>query len=99
MTVVGSVEVQQNFDELLERVDQGEEHLVVEKAGTPIAALIGMKEYEEFRSWLATRLLREMGPKLSDQAEQIGLTEENLADRLKESRSAINQRHYGANKS
>src|SRR5688572_21865191 len=97
--IVGSIDVQQNLDDLLAQVDQGKEHLIVEKAGTPVAALIGMKEYEEFRRWLTERLMREVGPKLSEKAEKIGLTEESLAERLKESRSVVNQRHYGANNS
>ena len=94
MSVVGSIEAQKHFDELLERVDQGDEHLVVEKAGTPVAALIGIKEYEEFRRWLAARLLRELGPKLNAEADRVGITDENLEEKLKESRSRVNQRPH-----
>lgn len=96
--IVGAIDVQQNFDALLTQVDQGKEHLVVEKAGTPVAALIGIEEYEEFRRWLTERLMREVGPKLSEKAEKIGLTEESLEEQSKKSRSTVNQRHYGANK-
>jgi len=57
-----------------------------------------MEEKEESRRQLAVRLLRELGPKLSAAADRLGLTEENLEERLKESRARVNQRHYGTDK-
>src|SRR4051794_40123903 len=94
-SVVGATEVRNNFGMFLSQVYRGEEHLVVEKGGIPVAALIGMREYEKFQQWLATQLLDEIGPKLHAAAQRQGLTEEKLLELMDEDREAIYQKEYG----
>ena len=94
-SIVGATEVRNNFGKFLSQVYRGEEHLVVEKGGIPVAALIGMREYEKFQQWLATQLLNEIGPKLHAAAQRQGITEENLLEMMEEDRDAIYQQNYG----
>ncbi len=85
-TLVGATEVRNHFGKFLSQVYRGEEHLVVEKGGIPVAALISMREYEEFRRWLATQTLHNLGPKLQAAARRQGLTEEQLLALMEEER-------------
>ena len=95
-TVIGATEARNHFGQLLNRVYREEEHLVVEKSGIPVAAVISMKHYEEFRLWLTKRLMREMGEEMSDALEKEGiLTEEQLAEAMEEDRKAVYEQHYG----
>ena len=86
-TLVGATEVRNHFGKFLSQVYRGEEHLVVEKGGIPVAALIGMREYEEFRRWLATQTLHDLGPKLQAAARRQGLTEEQLLALMEDERN------------
>jgi len=45
---IGATEVRNHFGKFLKQVHQGDKHIVVEKSGIPVAALINMKEYEQF---------------------------------------------------
>ncbi len=88
-TVVGIAEIRRNLERLLQRVLAGKEHLVVEQAGTPVAAVINMGDYVEFRRWQASKLLRELGPQMAVYADASGLTEDVLTQLLEEDRAAV----------
>ncbi len=88
-TVIGATEVRNHFGKFLSDVYRGEKHLVVEKGGIPVAALISMKEYEEFRRWLARNLLNELGRNMGAVAKRHGLTEEQLLEEMEEDRKAV----------
>ena len=94
-TIIGATEVRNQFGKLHKEVYRGEKHFVVEKSGLPVAALISMKEYEEFRRWLARKLMREMGQKMSAEYQRRGITEEKLIDLMEEDRQAVYQQRYG----
>jgi prevent-host-death family protein len=95
--VIAATEVRNHFGELLNRVHRGQEHVVVEKLGIPVAAIVSMQEYEQFRRWLATKLLAEVGRELGAEAQRQGLTEEQLIEKLEEDREAVYQELYGQN--
>ncbi len=92
--IVGATEVRNHLGKFLNRVYRGEEHLVVEKGGIPVAALIGMREYEKFQQWLAAQVIHELGPKLNAVAQQQGLTEEKLLELMEEDRDTIYQQEF-----
>jgi prevent-host-death family protein len=92
--IVGATEVRNHFGKFLRQVYRGEEHLVVEKGGIPVAALIGMREYEKFQQWQAAQLINELGPKMHAVAQQHGLTEEQLLELMEEDRDAIYKQEY-----
>ena len=93
--IVGATEVRNNFGALLKRVYKGKEHLVVEKGGIPVAALISIREYEAFRRWLAQEVAASIGMAIERQAVSPELDEAALLHSLKEDRSAIYQDLYG----
>jgi prevent-host-death family protein len=93
-TVIGATEVRNHFGKLLNEVYRGAGYVVVEKAGIPVADLVNMKEYEEFRRWLARKLMQEMGRKMSPEYKRRGVTEETLIDLMEEDRDAVFQQMY-----
>lgn len=88
---IGATEARNHFSELLKRVHKGKEHLVVEKGGIPVAAVISIREYEAFQRWQAHEALETLGREMAKKAEQMGLDEEKLIASLEEDRRAIYQ--------
>src|SRR5205823_7767925 len=88
-------EVRNHLGALVNRVYRGEEHVVIEKSGIPVAALIGMREYEEFRRMMAERVHNRLVRGLGREAERVGLTEEQLFEELKETRQDVFREKYG----
>ena len=58
---VGVTEARLHFADLLKRAQRGQEHFVLEKGGITVAALIGMREYDDFLRWRAQQELRGVG--------------------------------------
>ena len=93
---IGATDARNNFGALLKRVYGGKEHLVVEKGGIPVAALVGIREYEEFLRWRAQEESRSLGRALASRADLAGMDETLLAASLEEDRKAIYREQYGA---
>ena len=93
-TKVGATEARSHFADLLKRVHASREHLIVEKGGIPVAAIIGMREYEDFLRWRAQEELRLLGMSMADRAQRAGIDEEKLVRSLQEDRRAIYASHY-----
>lgn len=92
---VGATEVRNKLGRFLNRVRQGEEHLVVEKLGIPVAAVISMEDYKRYRRLLAEALLKDLGQRMGDEIKRQGLTEEQLLEMMEEDRAAVYERAYG----
>src|SRR5829696_7402161 len=93
--VIRVTEVRNHLGSLINRVFRGEEHLVIEKLGIPVAAVISMREYEEYRRYLARELHQVLGRKLGAEARHQGLDEEELIASLDDDRRAIYDDMYG----
>src|SRR3989337_1721004 len=94
-TVIPATEVRNRLGKLLNRVHRSDEHLVVEKLGIPVAVIISMKNYEQYRRLLAAALLVDLGRKVGAEAEKQGLTEEKLLEELKETGKQGFEEEYG----
>ncbi len=92
---VGATEVRNNLGNLLNRVHKGEEQLVVEKLGIPVAAIISIRDYEEYRRLLAQDYHRQLGRRIGAAVESRNLSEEQIIDALDEDREAIYKELYG----
>ena len=93
--VVPATEVRNKLGRLLNRIHRGEEQLIVEKLGIPVAAIISMRDYEDYRRLLAERQLSALGRKVGPEAERQGLTEEKLLEELKETKREVFKEKYG----
>src|SRR5438552_17876908 len=90
-------EMRNHLASILNRVFRGEEHLVIEKSGTPVAAIISMEDYEQYRRLMAQQLHANLGRKLGAEVERQGLSEEDLIASMEEDREAVYQEMYGKN--
>lgn len=93
--VIAATEVRNKLGELLNRVYRRQEHLVVEKLGIPVAAIISMQDYEQYQRMLAAARPTALGRKVGAEAERQGLTEEKLRQELRKTRQAVFQETYG----
>ena len=93
---VGATEVRNNLGTLLNRVHRGQEQLVVEKLGIPVAAIISIKDYEQYRRLLLQEHHKALGRSLADAAAAQGISEEKLIAEMEEDRQEIHGEIYGA---
>jgi hypothetical protein len=77
------------------RVFRGEGYLVVERSGVPLTAVISMKDYEQYRLFVAQQLHRELGRKLGAEADRQGVDEEAFIASMEEDRQAVYAEMYG----
>jgi len=95
-TVVETDKIPNNFDQLLHRVRDGKEYLMLKESGHDLAVVIGIKEYEEFRRWRAKKIHQQLGRELSAEFARMGITnEEQLAELMEEDRKAVYEEYYG----
>jgi len=87
--IIGATEARNKLGRLLNRVHRREECLVVEKLGIPVAAIISIQDYEQYRRLLAQSMLKDLGQKIGAEAKKQGLTEEQLIEELKETRREV----------
>lgn len=93
--IIGATEARKNFSQLVNLVHRREEHLVVEKLGIPVVAIISMQDYEQYQRFLAQRMHKDLGRKMGAEAEKQGLTEEKLFEELDRTRQEIFEERYG----
>ncbi len=91
---VGATEARSHFAEMLKRVYRGKEHLIIEKGGIAVAALIGMREYDDFQRWRAQQELHNLGQAMAERAQRMGMDEEGLAAALELDRQSVYDAHY-----
>lgn len=92
--IIPATEVRNNLGKLLNQVHRNEQHLVVEKLGIPVAAIISMKDYEQYRRMFAARQLTVLGRRAGAEAERKGLTESQLHKELEGTRQTILRESY-----
>ncbi len=92
--VIPATEMRNKLGKLLNQVHRNEQHLVVEKLGIPVAAIISMKDYEQYRRLFAAHQLTAIGRKAGAEAARKGLTEEQLHKELERTREAVFREAY-----
>jgi prevent-host-death family protein len=99
-SAISSTQAQRQFGDVLRRVYSGQEHIVVEQNGLPLAVLISVHEYAELMKERERREEREkraveLSRKFGEEAKRRGITEEQLLDNLQETKRAVYQEKYG----
>lgn len=93
---IGATEARSHFADMLKRVHRGKEHLIIEKGGIAVAALISMREYDDFLRWRAQQELHNLGQALASRAQLAGVDEAELAASLEIDRHAVYEALYGS---
>ncbi len=98
-SIINASELHRAAGKMLKRVALQDEHLVVERDGYPIAVLVSYPEYEELMHLRAVEAHQELAHALGQEAEQRGLSEEQLTAELEKDKRAIYKSTYGSNPS
>lgn len=93
--IIGATEARKQFSQLLNQVHRREEHLVVEKLGIPVVAIISMQDYKQYQRFLAQRMHKDLSRKVGVAAEKQSLTEEKLFEELDLTRQEVFEERYG----
>lgn len=94
-TTITASDLQRASGSVLKRVALGGEHLVIERAGYPVAVLLSYQEYEALMRERAAAAHRASVIAMSQEAERQGLTEEQLADELEHVKQEMFEETYG----
>jgi len=92
---ISASEARQYFGRVIQRAYIGSEHLVVEKNGLPVVVILPISDYEEMRKTIALQNLQELNKALNRKANVLGLTEEELASKVEETKKEIFEELYG----
>jgi len=95
ISIVKATEARIHFGEMIKRAYRGEEHLIIEKGGIPVVAIISVKDYERFRRALAVEQLEKMGQVLGEEANERAISEKHLDRIVEEVKEEIYQERYG----
>lgn len=96
--VIKASELQRHSGKVLKRAANEGVHLIVERAGYPVAVMISFEEYEELMRDRARNALRESVLELGPEAERQGLSEEKLMEELDQIKKGVYQKTYGGKK-
>ena len=84
-----------HFGDILKRAFKGDEQFVVEKDGLPIAVIISMADYENYRRALALENLRKLNQELNKEVIARGITEEQLIRGVEKTKHEVFEEQYG----
>lgn len=100
VTTMAATDARVHFGDVLKRVHNKREHVMVEKDGLPIATIISQADYEEYRRFLAGQQLEDLNKAANRLARAEGYTEEQaLADLAKIKKEAFEEQYGRALKS
>ena len=94
-TTITATELQRASGNILKRVAVGGEHLVIERAGYPVAVLLSYPEYEALMRERALAAHRELVIALGEEAERQNLDEEQLSAELEAVKRRMFAETYG----
>ena len=93
--VITASELNRAAGKMLKRVAIDQEHLIVERDGYPVAAMVSYQEYEQLMRERALIAHRNLVIALGQEAERRGITEEQLMAELEETKKQVYQETYG----
>lgn len=84
-----------HFGEVLRRVHSRREHVIVEKDGLEIAAILSREDYEEYRRLLALRQLEELNKAVNRDVRRKGIGEKQALAELEKAQQQVFEEQYG----
>lgn len=93
--VIRASDLQRSSGKVLKRVAVGNEHLIIERAGYPVAVLLSYQEYEALMRDRALAAHRDLVETLGRAAEEQNLDEAELMTDLEAEKRQVYQETYG----
>ena len=92
---IAATQARIHFGEVLRRVYKGHEHLIIEKDGLPVAAILSHAEYERYQRLLALQQFEELGRSVSRKIKAKGWTEEQVIKSIDKAQEEVIAEKYG----
>ena len=92
--IVTASELQRSSGKVLRRVAQDNQHLIVERDGYRVAAMVPYPEYEALMRLRASAAHRQLVRSLGARAEQQGLTEKDLLAEVEAAKRQVHAERY-----
>ncbi len=85
---ITATEARNRFGEVIRRVYQGGETIIVERGGLPVVAILPVPEYQTVRTWKQARFAQAVRA-AAQEAEEQGLTEKQVGRQVREVREEV----------
>jgi prevent-host-death family protein len=95
VSTIAATEARIHFGDVLRRVHNNHEQLIVEKDGLPVAAILSHAEYEEYRRLMAAQLFDELSKAANRMAQAEGYTEEKALADVAKAKKEVFDEQYG----
>ena|SRR3972149_3689767 len=92
--IVTASELQRSSGKVLRRVAQENQHLIVERDGYRVAAMVPYPEYEVLMRLRAAAAHRQLGRTLGARVEQRSLSEKQLSEDLEAAKRQVHAERY-----
>ena len=101
---IRSTDVQRNFRDVVNRAGSGQEHIIVERDGLPVIAMLSMAEYEtlmrereqyERDKQLRLKKFQEAARSIGQEMERLGLSEDEMEQLVEETRQQLHEEQHG----
>lgn len=89
-------EARTNFGQVLKRVHRGEERLIVEKGGLPVAAIIGLDDLEKLFRLEKLEQFDQFSRAFGTEVARRGLSEKELLKELEKIQQEVFKERYGS---
>jgi len=94
--IVTATEVRRRFGAIVKRLGKRHEHAIIQSSGTPVAVLLSMAEYEELVAHKKRKAaFHNFARQLGQEVEARGLTEEEFAAQLEQTKRQVFTEQYG----
>jgi len=95
-----STDVQRHFKEVVNRAGSGQEHIIVERDGLPVIAIISMAEYdalmrERERQQQRIERFERAASAIEEKVGELGMSEEELMHHLELTRQRVFDERHG----
>ncbi|MHB8626612.1 MAG: type II toxin-antitoxin system Phd/YefM family antitoxin [Aggregatilineales bacterium] len=97
---ISSTRAQRQFGEVLRRVHSGDEHIIIQQNGLSLVVMLSLSEYDTLmkareQAQEREKRVEQLARQFGEEAQQRGITEEQLLENIKETRSEVYQERYG----
>ena len=93
--VISATEARRTFGQVIRRVYNTDQHLIVEKDGLPVLAILSINDYEDLMRERGLKAFNKFTQAFGREVEKRGLSEEELMQAVEESKEEVYRETYG----
>ena len=93
--VISATEARRTFGQVIRRVYSTDQHLIVEKDGLPVLAILSINDYKDLMRERGLRAFDEFSQAFGQEVQRRGLSEGELVQTVEESKEEVYRQTYG----